>query len=61
VQEKGFKKHQKCGLESARAGRFGVGIEIGERFVATVRDSKLAFESVKRTLFLSLNSLHLPH
>src|SRR5215472_18142688 len=61
VPEKGFKKDQKWGLESVGVGRFGVGIEIGERFVATVSDSKLAFQSVKRTLFLSLNSLHLRH
>ena len=38
VPEKGFKKDQKWGLESVEAGRFGVVIGIGERFVATVCD-----------------------
>ena len=49
------------GLECVGAGRYGVGIEISERYIDIVRDIKLAFQSVKRTLFLSLNSLHLRH
>ena len=48
-------------LLSVGACRFGLGIVIVERIVDTVRHSKRAFQSLKRTLFLSLNSLGLRH
>ena len=51
MSENGVSKSQKCGLLSVGACRFGLGIEIVERILDTLRHTKLAFQSVKQTLF----------
>ena len=54
-------KSEKWGQLSVGADRFETVIESVEGFVHTVRDSKFALQSEKRTLFLSQNSSYLRH
>ena len=54
-------KCQNWGLEGVEGCQLVVGNEIVETFVETVRNTKFAFQSVKRTLYLSLNELYLSH
>ena len=58
VPERRVMKRQNWGLDCVEGCQLVVGIEIVQTFVETVRHTKLAFQSVKRTLFLPLIALY---